>query len=217
MIIDHDDRDYRRRLSRSGGNRYNGAFYYSKEIVKNIIPNVDTDRNWVTVNQVGKALDHSIVFVHNNLHPEHYEWLRRYDDVLLVCGVPSTVDKVSHIARAVYLPLSVDVKYVEQFKREQDRDTAFFGRRGKANGHDFGDSDVIFGIPREKMLPLMARYRHVYAVGRTAIEAKILCGEDSVLPYDPRFPDPSVWEVLDNREAAAMLQDILDDYDGRKQ
>ena len=214
MIIDHDCPDYRRKWNTSDGNRYNGAYYYSKEIVENIIPNVKTDRNWVTVNVRGKAFSHSIVFVHSNVHPEHYEWLRRYKDVLLVCGVPSTIQKVSHIARAVYLPLSVDVKYVEQFKREQDRDTAFFGRRGKAKGHDFGDADVIFGIPREKMLPLMARYRHVYAVGRTAIEAKILCGEDSVLPYDPRFPYPQFWRVIDNLEAAEMLQAILDRIDG---
>jgi len=213
MIIDHDDRDYRRRWSRSGGNRYNGAFYYSKEIVKNIIPNVDTDRNWVTVNQVGKALDHSIVFVHNNLHPEHYEWLRRYDDVLLVCGVPSTCAKVAHIADAVYLPLSVDVAYVSQFRCEKDRDTAFFGRKSKSHGHDFGDADVVFGIKRQDMLPLMARYRRVYAVGRTAIEAKVLGCE--VLPYDPRFPDSSFWKVVDNLEAAAMLQKILDTYDGK--
>lgn len=213
MIIDHDDRDYRRRWRRSGGNRYNGAFYYSKEIVKNIIPNVSTDRNWVTVNQVGRALDHSIVFVHNNLHPEHYEWLRRYDDVLLVCGVPSTCAKVAHIADAVYLPLSVDVAYVSQFRCEKDRDTAFFGRKGKSYGYDFGDADVVFGIKRQEMLPIMARYRRVYAVGRTAIEARVLGCE--VLPYDPRFPDPSFWKVVDNLEAAAMLQKILDTYDGK--
>lgn len=212
MIIDHDDAEYRRRWRNSGGNRYNGAFYYSKEIVKNIIPNVVTDRNWVTVNVAGKAFDHSIVFVHNNLHPDHYEWLRCYDDVLLVCGVPSTVEKVSHIARAVYLPLSVDVAYVEQFRCEKDRDAAFFGRKSKSSGHDFGGADVVYGLKRQEMLPTMARYRRVFAVGRTAIEARILGCE--VLPYDERFPDPSIWKVVDNLEAAAMLQGILDGIDG---
>ena len=56
MIIDHDNSEYRRRWNRIGSDRYNGAFYYSKEIVANIIPNVRTDRNWVTVNVRGKAL-----------------------------------------------------------------------------------------------------------------------------------------------------------------
>lgn len=214
MIIDHDNLEYRRKWRASGGNRYNGAFYYSKEIVKNIIPKVVTDRGWVTVNVPGKAFDHAIVFIHNNLNPERYEWLKRYKDLVLVCGVPSTVDKVSHIGKAVYLPLSVDVAYVEQFRCEKDKDTAFFGRKGKSYGHDFGEADVIFGMKREKMLPLMARYRRVYAVGRTAIEARVL-GCD-VLPYDERFPDPSIWKVVDNLEAAAMLQEILDDLDRRR-
>ena len=213
MIIDHDNSEYRRRWNRIGSDRYNGAFYYSKEIVANIIPNVRTDRNWVTVNVRGKALSHSVVFIHNNDHPEHYEWLKRYRDLVLVCGVPSTVDKVSHIARAVYLPLSVDVVNVEQFKCEKDRGTAFFGRKGKAKGRDFGDADVVFGLPRERMLPIMARYRRAYAVGRTAIEAMILGCE--VLPYDERYPDPSIWKVVDNREAARTLQSILDEIDGR--
>lgn len=212
-VIDHNEPAYRRRWRASGGNMFNGAFYYSKEIVANIIPNVDTDRGWVTVNVPRKAFDHSIVFVHNNLNPERYEWLRRFRDLVLVCGVPSTVEKVSHIGKAVYLPLSVDVGYVEQFRCEKDRDAAFFGRKGKSVGHDFGGADVVFGVKREKMLPMMARYRRVYAVGRTAIEAKILGCE--VLPYDERFPDPSFWKVVDNREAAAMLQEILDGIDGR--
>lgn len=214
MILDHDDPEYRRRWARSDGNKYNGAFYYSKEIVKNIIPNVSTDRNWVTVNEVGKAFDHSIVFVHNNLHPDHYEWLRKYKDILLVCGVPSTVDKVSYIHPAVYLPLSVDVPYVERFKVEKKtRDTAFFGRRSKSKGYDFGDADVIFGIKRHEMLKIMAQYRRVYAVGRTAIEAKVLGCE--VLPYDPRFPDTDFWQVIDNGQAAEILQSKLDEIDGR--
>lgn len=213
MILDHNDPDYRRRWRTFGGNKYNGAFYYSKEIVKNIIPNVVTDRNWVTVNELGKAFDHSIVFVHNNLHPDHYEWLRKYNDIVLVCGVPSTVDKVAHIGRAVYLPLSIDVGYVSQFRCEKDRDAAFFGRKAKSKCYDFGDADVIFGMKRQKMLPLMARYRKVYGVGRVAIEARCLGCE--ILPYDPRYPDPSVWKVVDNREAAEMLQEILDGIDGR--
>ena len=215
MIFDHTAPAYVRKRKRlNDGNKYNGAYYYSIEIVNNIIPNVKTDRNWVTVNETGKAFNHSIVFVHNNLHPDHYEWLKRYKDIILVCGVPSTVEKVKHIGRAVYLPLSIDVGYVSQFKREfKPFDKAFFGRKAKSKGYDFGDADVYFGIEREMMLKFMALYHDVYAVGRTAIEAR--CLGCNVLPYDPRYPDPSVWKVVDNREAAAMLQEILDGIDGR--
>ena len=69
MIIDHNYPTYRKkRNSLDYGNQHNGAYYYSKEIVKNIIPNVKTDRNWVTVratNLPKEIMDHSIVFIHN--------------------------------------------------------------------------------------------------------------------------------------------------------
>lgn len=46
MIIDHNNPLYvKKRNSLINGNKYNGAYYYSREIVKNIIPLVKTDRN----------------------------------------------------------------------------------------------------------------------------------------------------------------------------
>lgn len=212
MILDHTCELYRERWLSLGEDRWNGAYYYSEEIVRNIIPNVRTDRNWVTVNVVGMAFDRSVVFVHNNKHPRIYEWLQAYEDVILVCGVPSTVDKVSCIHPAVYLPLSVDVEYVSKFRRDKDRKAAFVGRRSKREGFDFQGADAICGKPRDELLAEMSRYEQVYAVGRCAIEAKILGCE--VLPYDPRYPDPSVWQIVDNCEAAAILQRILDEIDG---
>lgn len=197
-----------------GDNRFNGAFFYSKEIVKNIIPMVTTDRSWITINVPGVGCDHAIVFVHNNLHPEHYDWLRQYKDLVLVCGIPETVEKVQHLGEAIYLPLSIDVEYVRQHIRPKKKKAAFVGRRAKRKGIKLPDGvDIIEGLPRTKLLPAMAEYEEVYAVGRTAIEAKALgC---KVLPYDPRFPDPSRWCVLDNKEAASILQKKLDEIDVR--
>ena len=216
MIIDHNHRLYRKRWRAAGKNKYNGAFYYSKEIVKNIIPYVDTDRSWITVNIEGIACDHSIVFVHNNLHPEKYEWLKKHNDVVLVCGVPETVEKVAHIGKAIYLPLSIDVEYVQRFKIPEDqRDgVAFVGRKSKRimPGASVPENvTIIEGIKRQDILPMMAQYKSIYAVGRTAIEAKALGCE--VLPYDNRFPDPDRWQVIDNREAAKILQIKLDEID----
>lgn len=214
-IINHDCLEYRKKWSGAGSNRYNGAFYYSKEICKNIIPNVDTDRNWITVNVKGVGCDHAVVFIHNNLHPENYDWLADYDDLILVCGVPETCEKVAHLGTPIYLPLSIDVEYVEQFKvEEKTKDTAFVGRWSKARyGALPKGIDYICGLKRQKMLPIIAQYEKVFAVGRCALEAIALDCE--VLPYDDRFPDPSVWKVWDNREAAKMLQDKLDAIDGR--
>ena len=105
MIISHNSPGYKKLNNAS---RWNGAYYYSKEIVKNIIPRVHTTYNWVTIN-TNECADHSIVFIHNNLHPEHYDYLEQYKDLILVVGVPETLPKVAHLGKAIYLPLSVDV------------------------------------------------------------------------------------------------------------
>lgn len=218
IIVNHDNEAYRKRWQASGKNKYNGAYYYSKEICDNIIPNVKTDRNWVTVNIKGVGAEHSVVFIHNNLHPENYEWLRMYDDLVLVCGVPETVDKVSHIGKAIYLPLSIDVSYVEQFKvpAEYRHGTAFVGRPAKRRmcGITIPEGTYLLeGLKRQELLKKMAHFESVYAVGRCAIEAKAL--GINVLPYDERFPDPDIWEVIDNIEAVKILQLKLDEIDGR--
>lgn len=216
MIISHNHPAYRETWRDAGPNQFNGAFYYSKEIVKNIIPNVETDRNWITVNAKGIACDHSIVFIHNNLHPGRYDWLRKYKDLVLVCGIPETVDKVSHLGTAIYLPLSIDTEYVGQFRvQEKTKGAAFVGRKSKAQlGNLPRGIDYIHGLPRQTLLRRMAPYKKIYAVGRTAIEAR--CLGCLVAPYDDRFPDPSIWKVFDNREAAVMLQQKLNRIDGRK-
>lgn len=217
MIIGHNHPKYRSRWNNAGKNKHNGAFYYSKEIVKNIIPLVKTDRNWITVNIPGTGCDHAIVFIHNNLHPENYDWLHDYGykDLILVCGIPETVEKVSHLGHAVYLPLSIDVENVKKFKTEKTKDAAFVGRPAKRKGLELPEGiDIIEGLPRQQMLAQMAEYKTIYAVGRTAIEAKALgC---RLKAYDPRFPKVSRWKVLDNKDAAKILQGLLDEIDGQK-
>ena len=215
-IIDHTHPVYREKWKRLKATRYNGAFYYSKEIVKYIIPNVKTHRNWITLNIPGAGISHAIVFIHNNLHPDHYDWLNQYSDLVLVCGLEETCEKVAHLGTPIYLPLSVDVKYVEQFKIDpsEKRGTAYVGRASKiklANIDLPFNIDVLSGMRREQLLPKVARYEKVYAVGRSAIEARILGCE--ILPYDKRFPDPSIWKVVDSLEAAKMLQEKLDEID----
>ena len=212
MIINHDNPKYRERWNAAKDNKYNGAFYYSKEICKNIIPLIDTDRNWITINQKGEGCDYAIVFIHNNLHPDHYDWLQEYTDLILVCGVRETCKKVKHLGKTIYLPLSVDVDYVKQFKTEKTKDTAYVGRKAKMkHGKLPSEVDFLYGMKRQDLLPEMAKYKKVYAVGRCAIEAKILgC---KVLPFDERYPNPNKWKILDNREAAKILQEKLDKID----
>ena len=214
MIISHDNEAYRKKWNTLGLGRYNGAFYYSKEIVKNIIPNVDTDRNWVTI-RVPDCVDHSIVFIHNNVDMRLYDYLKDYNDLILVCGVRETVSKVhKHTGhKAIYLPLSVDVEYVKQFIRPKTKDTAYVGRYEKTKYMNLPKGiDYIHGLKRQDMLPLVAEYKNIYAVGRTAIEAKIL--NCKIINADERYLHKR-WRILDNKEAAVILQRELDRIDGQ--
>lgn len=213
MIISHETPEYiaaRDRLT--SGSRTNGAYFYSVEIVKNIIPHVKTDRPWVTIRAGDRCADRAIVFIHNNAHPERYAWLAPYNDLVLVCGVESTCEKVEKWGTPIYLPLSIDVEYVQNFTCEKTRGTAYVGRKSKMEGTNLpGGIDYLYDMERDDLLATMAAYKNVYAVGRCAVEARALgC---NVLPYDPRYPDPEIWQVLDNRDAADMLQQKLDEVD----
>lgn len=213
MIINHLHPKYQRIRRSASTSMYNGAYYYSKEICRRIIPRVKTDRHWITIRVPDVGADHSIVFIHNNLNPERYDYLKRWDDLVLVCGVPETVPKVEHLGKAIYLPLSIDVAEVEKHKREDRRGVAFAGRASKKFGKIFPEgTKFISGLARPEFLEKLACFEKVYAVGRVALEAKALGCE--ILPYDPRFPDPERWEVLDNVEAAKILQMKLDLIDG---
>lgn len=195
----------------------NGAYWYSKEIVRNIIPNVKTKRPWVTVRLGDFCVDHAIYFVHNNLHPELYEHIKKYKDVILVVGVPETVEKVKHLAdHVIYLPLSVDVDDVMRWERPKDKLCCYAGRKDKpgVDTLDHNLIDFLCDMNRDTMLSEVARYRFCFAVGRTAIEAK--CLGCMILPFDTRFPNPQVWQIVTNQEAAEKLQKLLDEIDGGK-
>lgn len=211
MIIDHTHQKWRNRQANLGKHKYNGALYYSQEIVQNIIPHIKTKRPWVTVNVQGACCDDAIVFIHSNINTERiYKWLERYENLVLVCGLPETVEKVKNLGTAFYLPLSIDTEYVKQFACEKDRLIAFAGRVTKDVNIPAG-VPKLQGIPREQLLMEMAHYKYVYAVGRTALEAK--CLGCNLLPYDPRFLDIDRWEVLDNKDVIPRLQTMLDAID----
>lgn len=219
MLIDHTNPLYvKKRNSMTQDGKYNGAYYYSREIVKNIIPNVKTDRNWITIRLPEMTVhpDHSIIFIHNNRNPNYYTYLKNYKDCILVCSLPSTAENLRFFGKTIYLPLSVDVRQVEKYRvKEKTKTKAYAGRKLKLsyfNNRVPKGVEVLSGMPQSKLLKEMAKYRTIYASGRTAIQAKILgC---KVLPHETNFPDSSVWKVLDNRDAAKMLQKMIDEIDG---
>lgn len=211
MIFSHESPEYRDSLRTRNHNH--GAYWYSVEICEHFIPSIKTDRNWVTIGYDSMCFDHSIVFAHSNLYPHVYKYLEQFDDLVLVCSWPQQMEAVEQWGLPVFLPMSVDIEYVEQFRREKDRDICFAGRMEKCTDElrYTPGLDFVTEVERNKFLAELARYRRVYAIDRVAIEAKILGCE--VLPYDRRFPDPGFWKVIDSREAAVMLQGILDEVD----
>ena len=220
MIIDHTHPLYRaKRATMSKDGKYNGAYYYSREIVKNIIPNVKTDRNWITIRLPEMTVhpDHSIIFIHNNRNPNYYSYLKNYQDCILVCSLKSTAENLRFFGKTIHLPLSVDVKQVEQYKvKNKTKTVAYAGRKLKLayfNNRVPKGVDILSGMPQTALLREMAKYQTIYASGRTAIQAKILGCE--VLPHESNFPDSNFWKVMDNREAARLLQKMLDEIDHR--
>ena len=177
MIIDHTHPIYReKRKSLENGNKYNGAYYYSQEIVKNIIPRIKTDRSWVTINQVTPRINHAIVFVHDNIKPEvSMSWLGYSRDIILVCGVKETMDKVKHLGTPVYLPLSVDVPYILQFRSEKTKEIAYVGRPDKPGMENLPKNvDYLSGISREALLKELAKSKKGMQSGDVQLKPKFL-------------------------------------------
>lgn len=220
MIIDHTNPIYvQKRKAMSKDGKYNGAYYYSKEIVKNIIPNVKTERNWITIRlpEVKNHPDHSIVFIHNNRNPNYYTYLKDYKDCVLVCSLPKTAENMRFFSdKVIYLPLSIDVKAVEKYKvKNKTKEVAYAGRRLKLNYPNNrvpSNVDILSEMPQSKLLREMAKYKTIYASGRTAMQAKVLGCE--VLPQETNFPDSNFWKVVDNFKASKILQDKLNIIDG---
>lgn len=219
MIIDHTHPLYaKKRNSMKDGNQFNGAYYYSKEIVKNIIPNVKTDRNWITIRLADMTdhPDHSIIFIHNNRNPNYYTYLRDYKDCILVCSLPTTAENLRFFGKTIYLPLSVDVEAVKKYRvKNKTKEIAYAGRAiklGYMNNRVPKNTPILCNMSQSKLLREMAKYKKLYASGRTAIQAKILGCE--VLPHETNFPDSRFWKVIDNKDAAKMLQEKLNEIDG---
>ena len=199
-----------------GKGKYNGCYYYSREIVKNIIPRVKTWRDWNTVGRDFEGMrDHMIVFLHDNSTPWNYEWLHKYNDLVLVCSSKYTMDSVKFSGHTIYLPMSIDTKYVKKFKHRHTKGTCFVGNVWVLDNTNTELTEVVdeyfSGLSRPKLLDKMSRFKYVFAQDRCALEAKVLgC---KLLELDTRYSVDNVGKVIDNKEAAKILQVELDKLD----
>lgn len=219
-ILGTKDPVYARWMSRGLDGSHNGAHYYAKEIEDLILPHIEADVFVVTTGgtvQPKKVPDGCVFVCHHNIMPvEVYKrFLNR--GILWVCSKPSTVEKLEKAGeKAVYIPLSVDTKYVEKFRTEKTRDIAFVGnfwnfkenylKSLPDNVHEVG------GLPRERLLKEMAKYRRVIAEGRCNMEAQIL-GCEVILPeYGKPSLEAIPREVLDSRDAIPFWREALTQF-----
>lgn len=197
----------------------NGAYWYSKELLENIVPNIKTKRSWCLINVNNQCEDGSIVFIHNNKNPERYEWLSNYKDLILVCSQPKTLKFMIEMFpqfHVILLPLSIDINFVKQFKvKRKTRNTAYFGRKEKCPQAIMDDSKIakIYGLEREKLLKEVAKYKNVYAIGRCALEAK--CLDCNVIGHEGEYENVD-FKLLDNKEVIPELQRLINEIDGIK-
>lgn len=202
--------------------KHNGAYYYAKEIERSIVPHVKTKRNWDLLGmRMTKHFNRSIIFIHHCLDWDRvYSWLKNYSDFVLVVSTWPTYEWAqSKGYKTIFLPLSIDVNYVSQFKTEKTKRACYAGNRWAFKREqeeknipkyvEFPPSDM----DREELLKFIAQYKELYAVGRCALEGLVLGCKIKPFLMD-RYPDPSYWKVLDNKDAAVMLQKELDKIDG---
>lgn len=200
--------------------KFNGAYYYAKELEKYFVPTIKTDRPWDLLGmRLTGHFNRSIVFIHHNLNWDKvYPWVHRYKDLVLVCSTKPTYEWAKSTGhRAIFLPLSIDVDYVKKFSTEKTKGACYSGNRWKFKRED-EDKNIPEGVDfpptdlkREELLKFIAPYRELYAIGRCALEGIVLgC---KIRPFYNKYPDPSYWKVLDSKDAAKMLQHELDTID----
>lgn len=223
MIIDTNTqayKDYWFKKAPKGSGRFNGAFFYSQEIVKNMLPYIETNRNIDTLGMraVG-SLEHSIVFIHHCINWDTvYGWLDEYADHIYVVSTRPTFDWFrAHNKKTILLPLSIDVEFVSRFKADKTKGACYAGNRWAFKREDEDrniPSDCDFppkNLPREELLKFIAPYRELYAIGRCALEGLVLgC---KIQPFYRAYPDPSYWRVLDNKDAAKLLQRAINEIE----
>lgn len=208
--------DFWQQKAPKGSGRFNGAYYYAQEIVKNIIPLVKTTRNWDTLGMrcVGSQ-EHAIVFIHHCVNWDAvYDWLDDYNDHIYVVSTQPTFEWfVAHGKKTILLPLSIDVDFVSQFKCTKTKRACYAGNRWAFKREDEDKNIPRYvdfppkNLPREDLLRFIAQYQELYAIGRCALEGLVLGCE--IKPFYHVYPDPSYWRVLDNKDAAHILQDAL--------
>lgn len=218
-VIGTESQLYLRWVDRCRGGMYNGAYYYAVEIEDIILPSLDLGRGTIitagaNLQMPKRVHERTAVVCHNNQDPEIQYKLLLGKDILWICSKPSTVDKMTRVGeKAVYIPLSIDTRYVEKFKSKKTKDTAFVGNRWEFK-RDYLKSlppeiDRLSNMPREELLTEMAKYRRVIAEGRCLMEAQVLGCEVEIPDYGDSSLGAIFREPFDTIDAIPLWAETL--------
>jgi hypothetical protein len=217
IIQDHNTTEYKAAQSKLNRGKFNGAYFYSKEIVDCFIPQIKTTYNWQTINHQ-KAPEHCIVFVHSNNALHRYDYLLKYKDIILVCSTHNSLNELKKKGhkKVIYVPLSIDTDYLDNFKMDKKYGTIAAGNLWAFTP----ETKVMFirnrikhyhDIPREDLLKLMAKSKTVYAIGRTAMEA-IYLGANVIQP-DKEYPVEKYTTYFTQKQAIEILRKEIERYE----
>ena len=197
--------------------RFNGAYYYSKDLENLVCPLLETKRpiNLLGMKSCG-GVDGMIVFVHQYVDvARNYAWLKQFNNLIIVSSDHRADRILRHLGKVVHLPLSVDTVEIAKHRVERkDQYACYYGNPWgfkRQEIHELVPPEVHrFGtMPREKAWDVIAHYQYCYAIGLCALEAQQLGCKLRQSRY--RYPNPArSFPVLDCRDAAKMLQKALD-------
>ena len=218
IIQDHNTTEYLIAQSTLKSGKFNGAYFYSKEIVESFIPNIKTTYNWQTINHQ-TAPEHTIVFVHSNNALERYDYLLKYNDIILVCSTHNSLNQLKRKGhkKVIYVPLSIDTDYLDNFKNHNKKEGIIATGNQWAftteTKNYFKNNNIkhYYDIPREELLTLIANAETVYAIGRTAMEA-IYLGANVIQP-DKEYPVEKYTTYYKQEDAIRILQEEINKYD----
>lgn len=206
--------------SRQGVSANNGSYWYARELEEIILPGINVNAYVITAGaklyRKYEVPSGAVIVCHDNRTTFESYGKHFGNDILWICSKYSTVATLQGYGEnAVYVPLSIDTRYVEQFKRKKTKDIAYVGNSW-AFKKDYLESlpksiQQLSGMERDTLLKEMAKYKRVIAEGRCLMEAQVLDAKCEVPLYGDGIESVYV-EALDSREVIPEWREVLEQH-----
>jgi len=217
VIISTKSPEYIKARNALKSGKFNGAYYYAREIEEIMLPLLKTDRNVFTIHVPNIGIDNALIWAHSNIQLESvYNHWHKYKDLVFIVSQKQTYDKLICLFpndKIIYLPLSIDFSYLDKFKyMGQRKGSVYFGNVW-AERHSIFEKipksvNRLHDVPRKRGLEIIARAETVYACGRCYLESLYLNPKGTIHVKPDYATDDLV--LIDTHEAVKLLQKELD-------